>query len=128
MKPIMDFVKHPECTQGVTNECKTCRNARNKSRPNPTSARRAYLKYRYQITPEDYAAMFQAQGGVCAISGKACVRGEWLVVDHYDSPEGLPIVRGLLTRVINAAIGLFDHNPTTLRAAADYLEKHGYAH
>ncbi|GAC1646590.1 MAG: hypothetical protein NVS9B15_04750 [Acidobacteriaceae bacterium] len=61
--------------------------------------------------------MTVAQNGLCAICRKPTVGR--LHVDH-DALTGA--VRALLCGSCNRAIGLFDHNPETLRAAAIYLE------
>jgi hypothetical protein len=71
-------------------------------------------KYLYGMDETVYAAKFETQGGVCAISG---LRD--LAVDHDHRTN---INRGLLNRRINAALGLFQENPDWLRKAADYIE------
>ena len=85
-----------------------------------------HLKLTYGLTVEAYNAMVRAQGGLCAI----CVgpptrtpRGTYrLVVDHRHSTGA---VRSLLCGNCNVAIGHMRENPSLLRRAADYLEKHG---
>lgn len=72
------------------------------------------------LTVEEYAAMFAAQGGRCAIC-----RGEPgrkpLAIDHCHATHG---VRALLCTACNLALGLMRDNPERLRAAADYVEGH----
>ena len=83
-------------------------------------ARRASLKSKYGITPEDYDAMFDSQSGRCAICGtdRAGGSGDRLHVDHsHETGE----VRGLLCGNCNRGIGHFKDSPDTLREAADYL-------
>lgn len=81
-----------------------------------TKSQEQRLKYLYGLTPEKYKALFDAQGGKCAI----CRNSGKLVVDH-DHQTGY--VRGLLHFDCNTAIGLFRDKPTSIRAAARYLEK-----
>lgn len=77
------------------------------------------LRRRYGLTVADYEALLTQQNGVCAICGKACPTRGRLSVDH-DHATGE--VRGLACHKCNTALGLFDDNPTLLRAAAAYLE------
>lgn len=77
----------------------------------------------YGLTDEQYRAMVEAQGGLCAICGQpetAIRRGavKPLAVDHDHETRK---VRALLCHNCNAALGLMRDDPTRLRAAADYL-------
>jgi hypothetical protein len=72
------------------------------------------------LSKTEYDAMFQRQGGVCAICGHKPVQGERLAVDH-DHVGGQ--VRGLLCRGCNTGLGQFTDDSSRLRAAADYLER-----
>lgn len=79
----------------------------------------------YGITREQYDAMFEAQGGVCALcfepetnTYKGRVRA--LSVDH-DHRTGA--VRALLCSTCNRGIGLLGDDPELLRRAADYLDR-----
>lgn len=81
---------------------------------------------RYGLTLEQYEEMLAAQDGRCAVCGsqpdpngvKASSR---LHVDH-DHVTGAN--RSLLCTRCNQGIGYFRDNPATLRAAAEYIEKH----
>ena len=80
---------------------------------------RAYvLRTKYGLTTEQYAAMEQAQGNVCAVCSERCSTGRRLAVDH-DHATGA--VRGLLCHRCNRAIGLLGDDAALLRAAAEYL-------
>src|SRR5947209_1962653 len=81
------------------------------------AGRRAWLKRAYGITPEEYDAMFERQGGACAICRRKFKRR--LCVDHCPVTH---IVRGLLCIPCNTALGSFKDRPDLLRAAAAYLE------
>jgi len=75
----------------------------------------------YGLTTEDYDALYDRQGGRCAICG--CSEGESIkgafAIDH-DHTTGR--VRGLLCGLCNTAIGKLQDSPTLLRKAATYLE------
>ena len=94
---------------------------------NYESRRNARLKHRYGITAADYDAMYERQGGCCAICRKpaedARSPGHWkdkLAVDHCHETGK---VRGLLCNDCNAGIGHLAHESVAL-AAAGYLRLH----
>jgi len=98
----------------------------------PTTAARwrTYLKYAYNITPEDHEAMLTAQGGGCAICGTQIFggAGEKPHVDHDHSCCNGPrscgkCVRSLLCSRCNPAIALMGDDPDRLFAAGEYLMK-----
>jgi hypothetical protein len=74
------------------------------------------LKKVYGISLADYEAMFERQGGACAICKRT---GVTLCVDHCHLTGQ---VRGLLCTQCNCAIGLCRDDPALLRAAAEYLQ------
>lgn len=83
------------------------------------------LKRTYGVTIDWYNEQHSKQGGLCFICDQpetAIIRGKpiALAVDHCHDTG---IVRGLLCRACNNAIGALRHNPVLLRKAADYLEK-----
>lgn len=73
------------------------------------------------LTEDEYEAMLEAQGGVCAIC-KEKPKGSRLSVDHV---HGTDQVRGLLCNLCNPALGLFKDNPDRLKRAIEYLERGG---
>lgn len=87
--------------------------------------RRWHLKNLYGITPEQFDAMYTAQGGVCEIcrSAERSSRGRFnrLHVDHCHLTGQ---VRGLLCTSCNATLGRIDENPMIARSIADYIEKY----
>lgn len=64
-------------------------------------ARRVRLDDIFNITPEEYEAILQAQGGGCGICGKPPRDGKRLAVDH-DHKSGF--VRGLLCFMCNKRV------------------------
>lgn len=81
----------------------------------------ARREVKYGLTPGQFAAMLEAQGGACAICLKPCPSGKSLAVDH-DHTTGA--VRALLCIKCNQGIGQFDDNPQLLQAAIRYLKSH----
>ena len=89
-------------------------------------AHRGILR-KYGITPERYAEMLEAQGGVCAI----CHENETVIDRKTHAPKLLAVdhchetkrVRGLLCWRCNTSIGKFKHDPDLLRRAALYCEE-----
>lgn len=88
---------------------------RNQKR-DPEAYRDWFRKSRYGITREEWDALFEAQGGRCAICGME----KKLHVDHCHETGK---VRGLLCIGCNTSLGKLHNNPELLRKAARYLEK-----
>ena len=83
-----------------------------------------HLKSTYALTVEDFEAMFEVQGGVCAICGLEDEKKRQdgtsfpLSVDHDHETSQ---VRGLLCSRCNMALGLFRDSPEVLASALDYI-------
>jgi hypothetical protein len=89
-------------------------------RNDPTfKAQRAHARRveKYGLSPEQYAAMVLAQGGLCAICGKAPTNGV-LAVDHCHTTSR---IRGLLCRPCNSFLGRIKDNPAALDRMKQYL-------
>lgn len=92
--------------------------------------RERWIQSRYGIGQEEYHALYLAQGGGCAICGKAAgeptrrggAQTKALAVDHCHETG---IVRGLLCTDCNVGIGLFGDSPARLELAAAYLTRTG---
>lgn len=92
---------------------------------NPDKFRNYDLKRTYGITVEEYSALLEGQGGVCAICGKEeravknnSVEYRNLAVDHCHTTGK---VRGLLCTNCNQGLGNFMDNPAYLAKAISYL-------
>ena len=72
----------------------------------------------YGITEAEFQALENSQDGKCKICGE--VPNHRLQVDHCHSTGK---IRGLLCLHCNTAIGHFNHDPATILAAINYLEK-----
>lgn len=96
---------------------------------NPRSYERRkkeWLKYNYNMTPEDYDKLLSSQNGVCAICQKICKSGKGLAIDHNHSccPSGKSCgkcIRGLLCSNCNRALGMFQESIDILNRAIRYL-------
>jgi len=77
---------------------------------------------RHGLRPEDYAAMWEAQEGRCAICREEPAEGEFLHIDHDHLTE---VRRGLLCPPCNRGLGQFKDDVDRLLAAADYLMQAG---
>lgn len=78
------------------------------------------LKFHYDVTAEQYAAILAAQGGVCAICRRPneTARTKRLFVDHNHTTGR---IRALLCHSCNAGLGYFRENFLILERAAAYL-------
>lgn len=108
----------------------------------PIRIRKGSLWHLYRIRPEKYEAMLAAQNGVCAIcktaqpiayptekigKGSKRARDRTFCVDHVKGDgrhhARRATIRGLLCGRCNIAIGMFDHDPTKLSSAIEYLKR-----
>jgi hypothetical protein len=134
-KPLSEFSRDRRMWDGYDSRCKECDKAGMRewlaSHENLAALRKrsredARLR-RFGITPERYAEMLAAQGGVCAICGRPETskfqgRLRALAVDH---DHGTGAVRELLCCGCNQGLGGFRDDPALLEAAAAYLRRHG---
>lgn len=98
-----------------------------KSRKMTKEAQRHYgLRRYYGLTGEDYGRKMAEQKGLCAICAKpetAMFNGVPKVM-HVDHDHETGAIRDLLCGSCNAMLGHAKDSPATLRAAADYIERH----
>jgi hypothetical protein len=87
----------------------------------PHYKRATRLQSEYGLSLSDWLVMFDEQDGRCAICGATDPGVQGFHVDH-DHKTGE--IRELLCNGCNLGIGKFHDDPGTLRAAAEYLEKH----
>ena len=136
-KPVSEFYKAPDRPDGLRPSCKACRWEEQKLQratpsgrkntlaamkkwrdANPDRIREDKLIRRYGLTIEGLAAMHERQNNLCAICGQPSEK-----TLHIDHDANTRVVRGLLCGNHNRGLGMFQHDPALLRAAADYLEK-----
>lgn len=124
-KPFEEMVQQSTCEAGVANRCRECDRKRQneRNRKNPQLGRdraRRFALSQFGLTVEDYDAMLEYQGGVCAICKGECNSGRRLAVDHCHKTGN---VRGLLCGRCNLSIGKFEDNIDFLKTAISYLER-----
>lgn len=105
---------------------KTMENGRRVYKMSREAQRHYGLQRYYGLTAPQYGAMLAAQKGVCAICQKpetAVFKGRIKTL-HVDHDHATNQIRALLCGSCNGGLGLFKDDPTTLRAAADYIERH----
>jgi len=112
--PLSKFYPHKSTLDKLNNICADC------------ACKKAVLR-RYNLTAEQYDAMFAAQGYRCAICKRdTFARGRGWAVDHdHSCCPGLTscgkCVRGILCGNCNTGIGAMEDNPAYLAAAIEYL-------
>ena len=79
-----------------------------------------WVQATYGLGPGMYALLKDAQGGTCALCGRATGVRKKLAVDH-DHKSGY--VRGLLCGPCNKLLGFARDNPEFFRRCAEYLEE-----
>lgn len=123
----------PHLCKGLCRACYEKLPERKKNKPQyPENGYRWHLKWKFNLTPEDYDAMFEAQGGVCAICHKRPdelkKRGtKRLHIDHdHSCCPGVrscgKCVRGLLCFTCNRDLTAIE-KPYWVDAAKVYLQK-----
>lgn len=81
--------------------------------------REGYLRRKYNLTPADFEALLQSQGGVCAICRRPGADDRKLDIDHDHGDTER--IRGILCRPCNHALGLMQDDPEVVDAAYAYL-------
>lgn len=85
------------------------------------SHRKQKLKYKFNMTLEQYDKIFENQNGVCAICDGINKSGRRLSVDHNHKTGK---IRALLCDHCNHLLGQAKENIIILQSAIDYLKKH----
>lgn len=85
------------------------------------------LRTNYNMTPDEFNALWQSQNGECAICGVVMSpRGRSTTSVAVDHNHETGAVRGLLCRACNAGIGKLKDDPDILMSAAEYLIERGF--
>lgn len=95
--------------------------ARKFIKDNPESVRAYRLKAQYGISIEEHDTLFFRQGGCCAICKMPPDQKKNHHRLHVDHDHVTGVVRGLLCRDCNLALGLFSDSKHILKSAISYL-------
>lgn len=85
-----------------------------------------WLRYKYNMTQQDYDNLLESQNGVCAICKQVCKSNKMLAIDHDhnccpgDKSCG-QCIRGLLCANCNGAIGMLQEDPIIIKRAMEYI-------
>ena len=136
-KPLDAYHRNKRSWDGLHAYCKACMGASARMRyekdrerllelgkvyraANRRKRRDTQLKVQFGSSLDEYEAILERQGGVCAICGE---KGNGsLHLDHRHSDGG---IRGLLCFRCNGALGAFRDSENLLGAAIEYLRRHG---
>lgn len=109
-------------------KCKSCQALYQKQyfyKECPIKLRYRKIFARYNITSDQYDALYEQQQRSCLVCLTPAETSTSLCVDHNHKTKE---VRGLLCRSCNSALGLLKDDPTVLaRASAYLLEKGDYS-
>lgn len=84
----------------------------------PHLNRAGVLRRKYKMTPEQHAAMFEAQGRRCAACGSTKPNAKHWHTDHCHETG---VVRGILCQNCNVGLGHAKHDPDILHLWLRYL-------
>lgn len=136
-KTIDAFYKSKKLINGMSVRCKECDKKHSKKhylktndkqivrskeyrKNKPDAGRNAKFKYKYGITTDDYDKMLKNQNFQCAICLSNHSNKRMLDVDHNHHTG---VVRGLLCRSCNLAIGQLKDSIEILNKAIVYLSQ-----
>ena len=122
-KKDKEFYIDRRSSSGRASRCKECSKSESKrwyqmSDKYRQIIRDSGLKHRFGIDSDDYFAMLEDQGGVCAICREK-PSGKHLHVDHNHETGQ---IRGLLCKTCNHGLGNFKDNKIYLNNAIEYLD------
>ena len=121
-KDLHEFSKEPRSPDGVTAQCKSCRNQYQKEWVKRKGGAMYHRTVRYGMSPNEYEELLEEQLNRCACCGSSDPkRKAGFVIDH-DHQTGQ--VRGLLCHSCNIGIGQLGDSISGLTQALNYLRKH----
>lgn len=124
-KPLSNYHNDKKGRYGKTYKCSPCHtlDARSYSKRFPEKvkqARRKRLLKTYDLTQSTFDALFESQGGRCAICRKSIdISHPSTCIDHDHSTGA---VRGILCTLCNSGLGKFKDNVEFMAAAIKYIQ------
>jgi hypothetical protein len=114
----------PDCTAKVLRAHKDRVNAYRRGHPEYLARSKDTNLRRYGLTVEQWQAMVDAQGNLCAICNSPPTPGTGPATQrlHVDHDHRTGQNRALLCNNCNRGLGYLGDSPERLRAAADYIE------
>ena len=127
--PVSCFYKRGDSLNRYRGECKECHSKKSKvyykehKAEHRAVSRRYAMKKHYGMTEDDFNALYESQGGKCAICGKPLnkVGGARDQVAHIDHDHETGKVRGILCRLCNIGLGSFRDSLELMDKAKAYL-------
>lgn len=126
LKPADDFYSSRDLPDGLSRQCKPCKNHTNKkyfekNRSKVTKYRRDWeLKSKYNISLDTYEDLLRTQANCCKICKTPTAGGSGGF--HVDHDHKTGIVRGLLCMNCNRALGHVQDDISILNNMISYLE------
>lgn len=128
-KPLQTTKRCPYCNKTKlksefykrSTECKQCGLERKRNSYVSHIERKNYIHSKYKLTQEQWDAMFEKQGRVCAIckTDTPSTKHGWCI-DHNHSTM---VVRGILCHHCNTAIGYIERYNIPMEVFSAYLQK-----
>lgn len=104
-------------------QCRACRAEVSRDNYTPEKRRRSNLKFKFNISPEDYDEMLCEQNNRCAICGTDEPGRSGVEFFHVDHDHETGRVRGLLCQGCNTGIGNLKEDIFVLESAIVYLQQ-----
>jgi Recombination endonuclease VII len=132
VNPLSNFHKMKKNRDGRFNVCKICHHKRTKKfrKDYPekfaTYRRNSTIKFRYNLTRDQYDELIKKQENRCSICGNSPnlegpINQRCLSIDHCHKTKK---IRGLLCQLCNRGLGLFRERQDFLEKALQYLKIH----
>lgn len=125
-KELSEYHKNSRAKDGLQSSCKDCRKGINqKWKDNNRESyqrvkRKAHVKAKYGVSLEWIDEQLEQQDNKCTLCDTQLHKGKNIAIDHCHKTG---IVRGIICRPCNSAMGMFNDNPALIERAIEYLKK-----
>lgn len=117
-KLVEEFAIQKTHRDGRSTKCKSCKNKHDRERYSSGVEKNRRVKLRYGISLAQYLAKYSSQDGKCAVCQK------WFEVLCIDHDHKTKIVRDLLCKTCNLALGNVLEDSAIATGLADYINRH----